>query len=49
MNETDDSAQHLDVLVAPDAEILGLMRPSGERRLPQSGPVLRRRPPRLPR
>src|SRR5438552_11156084 len=23
MNKTDDSAQHLDVLVAPDAEILG--------------------------
>ncbi len=23
MNETDDSTQHLDVLVAPDAEILG--------------------------
>src|SRR5205814_9096543 len=23
MNETDDSAQHLDVLIAPDSEILG--------------------------
>src|SRR4051812_28880721 len=30
MNETDDPAQHLDVLVAPDAEILGTDAPLGK-------------------
>src|SRR5216117_3670173 len=32
MNETNDSTQHLDVLVAPDAEILGTDAPLGKNR-----------------